>query len=172
VSTQSLIKIIGAIVLYLFLQVFVVRNLVFFEVGFCFLYISVILFLPNTLPVSGVLIIAFLVGLIIDIFSNTAGLHASACVLIAFLRSYILKILFPTRGLETELVISLEGLGTERFIRYIVIMTFTHHLYLFFLEAGTIQFFLNTSLKVVSSVLFTSLVVFLMHIYLKSLQNS
>ncbi len=171
-STQSLIKIIGAIVLYLFLQVFVVRNLVFFEVGFCFLYISVILFLPNTVPVSGVLIIAFLVGLVIDIFSNTAGLHASACVLIAFLRSYILKILFPTRGLETELVISLEGLGTERFIRYIVIMTFTHHLYLFFIEAGTIQFFLNTSLKVVSSVLFTSLVVFLMHIYLKSLQNS
>jgi hypothetical protein len=159
-------------VLYLFLQVFVVRNLVFFEVGFCFLYISVILFLPNTVPVSGVLIIAFLVGLVIDIFSNTAGLHASACVLIAFLRSYILKILFPTRGLETELVISLEGLGTERFIRYIVIMTFTHHLYLFFIEAGTIQFFLNTSLKVVSSVLFTSLVVFLMHIYLKSLQNS
>ena len=144
-STQSLIKIIGAIVLYLFLQVFVVRNLVFFEVGFCFLYISVILFLPNTVPVSGVLIIAFVVGLIIDIFSNTAGLHASACVLIAFLRSYILKILFPTRGLETELVISLEGLGTERFIRYIVIMTFTHHLYLFFLEAGNIHFFLNTS---------------------------
>lgn len=171
-STQSLVKIIGAVVLYLFLQIFVVRNLVFFEVGFCFLYISVILFLPNTVPVSGVLLIAFLVGLIIDIFSNTAGLHASACVLIAFLRSYILKILFPTRGLETELVISLEGLGTERFIRYIVIMTFTHHLYLFFLEAGTIQFFLNTSLKVVSSVLFTSLVVFLMHIYLKSLQNS
>ncbi len=171
-STQSLIKILGAIVLYLFLQVFVVRNLVFFDVGFCFLYISVILFLPNTVPVSGVLVIAFLVGLVIDIFSNTAGLHASACVLIAFLRSYILKILFPTRGLETELVISLEGLGTERFIRYIVIMTFTHHLYLFFIEAGTIQFFLNTSLKVVSSVLFTSLVVFLMHIYLKSLQNS
>ncbi len=171
-STQSLIKILGAIVLYLFLQVFVVRNLVFFDVGFCFLYISVILFLPNTVPVSGVLVTAFLVGLVIDIFSNTAGLHASACVLIAFLRSYILKVLFPTRGLETELVISLEGLGTERFIRYIVIMTFTHHLYLFFIEAGTIQFFLNTSLKVVSSVLFTSLVVFLMHIYLKSLQNS
>ena len=171
-STQSLIKILGAIVLYIFLQVFVVRNLVFFDVGFCFLYISVILFLPNTVPVSGILVIAFLVGLVIDIFSNTAGLHASACVLIAFLRSYILKILFPTRGLETELVISLEGLGTERFIRYIVIMTFTHHLYLFFIEAGTIQFFLNTSLKVVSSVLFTSLVVFLMHIYLKSLQNS
>lgn len=171
-STQSLIKILGALGLYLFLQVFVVRNLVFFDVAFCFLYISVILFLPNTVPVSVVLITAFFIGLAVDIFSNTAGLHASACVLIAFLRSYILKILFPSRGLETELVISLEGFGTERFIRYIVIMTFVHHLFLFFVEAGTIQFFLNTSLKIVSSVIFTSLVIFLMHIYLKSLQNS
>lgn len=171
-STQSLIKILGALVLYLLLQVFVVRNLVFFDVAFCFLYISVILFLPNTVPVSGVLITAFFIGLSVDIFYNTAGLHASSCVLIAFLRSYILKILFPFRALETKIVISLEGLGTERFIRYIVIMTFVHHLFLFFVEAGTIQFFLNTSLKVVSSVVFTSLVVFLMHIYLKSLQNS
>jgi hypothetical protein len=110
--------------------------------------------------------------LVVDIFYNTAGIHASACVLIAYLRSYILKVLFPTRGLETEVIISLEGMGTERFIRYIIILTFTHHLYLFFLEAGSLQFFLNTSLKVVASVVFTSVIVFLLHIFFKSLQNS
>jgi rod shape-determining protein MreD len=172
VSTSTIIKIIGAIALYLFLQVFIVGNLVFFDVAFCFLYISVIIFLPNNVPVLGLLSIAFFVGLVVDIFYNTAGIHASACVLIAYLRSYILKVLFPTRGLETEVIISLEGMGTERFIRYIIILTFTHHLYLFFLEAGSLQFFLNTSLKVVASVVFTSVIVFLLHIFFKSLQNS
>lgn len=171
-NTQELFKTAGAILLYVFLQVFVVRNLVFFDVAFCFLYISVIIFLPNTISISALILISFFVGLFVDVFYNTAGIHASACVLIAFLRSYILKILFPTRGLETELVISIEGLGTERFIRYIIIITFIHHLFLFFVEAGSLNFFLNTSLKVVSSVLFTSLVVFLLHIYFKSLQNS
>ncbi len=171
-NTQSFLKIAGTTLLYVFLQVFVVRNLIFFDVAFCFLYISIILFLPNNISITSLLLLAFTIGLCVDIFYNTAGIHASACVLIAYLRSYILKILFPTRGLETELVISIEGLGTERFIRYIIIMTFIHHLYLFFIEAGTFHFFLNTTLKVVASVLFTSLVVFLFHIYFKSLQNS
>ena len=171
-NTQTLIKTIGTIILYLFLQVFIVRNLVFFEVAFCFVYISVILFMPSNTPVSVLLLIAFLIGLFVDLFYNTAGIHASATVLIAYLRSYIIKILFPTKGLDTELVISLDGMGMERFIRYIIILTFVHHLFLFFVEAGSFKFFLNTSLKVVASVMFTSVVTFLLHVYFKSLQNS
>ncbi|MCP9766573.1 hypothetical protein EGI22_01550 [Lacihabitans sp. LS3-19] len=171
-NTQTLFKIIGTVALYLFLQVFIVRNLVFFDVAFCFVYISIILFLPSNTPVSAVLLIAFITGLIVDMFYNTAGLHASAALLLAYLRIYIIKILFPTKGLETDLVISLDGMGMERFIRYIVILTFIHHFYLFFLEAGSLKFFLNTSLKVVASVLFTSIVTFLLHVYFKSLQNS
>jgi rod shape-determining protein MreD len=172
VNTQTLFKVIGTVALYLFLQVFIVRNLVFFEVAFCFVYISIILFLPSNTPVSAVLLIAFLVGLAVDLFYNTAGMHASASLLLAYLRSYIIKVLFPTKGLDTELVISLDGMGMERFIRYIVILTFVHHVYLFFLEAGSLNYFLNTSLKVVASVLFTSIVTFLLHVYFKSLQNS
>lgn len=171
-NTQTLFKVIGTVLLYLFLQVFIVRNLVFFEVAFCFVYISIILFLPSNTPVSVVLLIAFLTGLSVDLFYNTAGMHASASLLLAFLRSYIIKVLFPTKGLDTELVISLDGMGMERFIRYIVILTFIHHLYLFFLEAGSLNYFLNTSLKVVASVMFTSVVTFLLHVYFKSLQNS
>ncbi len=171
-NTQTLFKVIGTVLLYLFLQVFIVRNLVFFEVAFCFVYISIILFLPSNTPVSVVLLIAFLTGLSVDMFYNTAGMHASASLLLAFLRSYIIKVLFPTKGLDTELVISLDGMGMERFIRYIVILTFIHHLYLFFLEAGSLNYFLNTSLKVVASVMFTSVVTFLLHVYFKSLQNS
>ncbi|MCF8324940.1 MAG: hypothetical protein K9I84_08275 [Leadbetterella sp.] len=171
-NTKTLFKVIGTVLLYLFLQVFIVRNLVFFEVAFCFVYISIILFLPSNTPVSVVLLIAFLTGLSVDLFYNTAGMHASASLLLAFLRSYIIKVLFPTKGLDTELVISLDGMGMERFIRYIVILTFIHHLYLFFLEAGSLNYFLNTSLKVVASVMFTSVVTFLLHVYFKSLQNS
>lgn len=171
-NTQNLFKIIGSILLYTFLQVFIVRNLVFFDVAFCFVYISVILFLPNNTPTSILLLVAFLIGIVIDMFYNTAGMHASAAVLIAYLRGYILKVLFPTKGLDTEQVISLNGMGTERFIRYIIILTFIHHFYLFFLEAGTISLFLNTSLKVIASVLYSTIVIFLFHIYFKSLQNS
>ncbi|MBX2953275.1 MAG: hypothetical protein KF870_12280 [Leadbetterella sp.] len=171
-NTQTILKIAASIIIYTLLQVFILRNLVFFDVAFCFVYISVILFLPSTTPTSTALLIAFVTGILVDMFYNTAGLHASAAVMIAFIRGFILKVLFPSRGLENEIVISVEGMGVERFIRYIVILTFIHHTYLFFLEAGTFNFFLNTSLKILASVMFSSIVIFLLHVYLKSLRNS
>ncbi|MGL4630206.1 MAG: hypothetical protein ACRCVT_03290 [Leadbetterella sp.] len=118
------------------------------------------------------MILAFCIGLIVDVYYNTTGLHASACVLIASLRNYIVKILFPTKGLESEVIVSIDGMGPERFIRYIIIMTFIHHFYLFFLEAGGFGTFLNTSLKVVASVIFSSIVIFLLQISFKGLQNN
>lgn len=171
-NTQSILKIGGSIIIYTFLQVFVLRNLVFFDVAFCFVYISVILFLPSSTPTSTILIIAFLTGLLVDMFYNTAGLHASASVLIGYIRGFILRILFPSKGIENEIVISVDGMGVERLIRYIVILTFIHHTYLFFIEAGSFNFFLNTSLKILASVMFSSIVIFLLHVYLKSLRNS
>lgn len=171
-NTQTILRIGSSILIYTLLQVFVLRNLVFFDVAFCFVYISVILFLPSNTPTATTMLIAFVTGIVVDMFYNTAGLHASASVLIAYMRGFILKVLFPSRGLENEIVISVDGMGVERFIRYIVIMTFIHHTFLFFVEAGTINFFLNTSLKIIASVLFSSVVIFLLHVYLKSLQNS
>lgn len=171
-NTPTLVRIAASVIIYTLLQVFILRNLVFFDVAFCFVYISVILFLPSTTATSTALLIAFVTGILVDMFYNTAGLHASAIVMIAFIRGFILKVLFPSRGLENEIIISVEGMGVERFIRYIVILTFIHHTYLFFLEAGTFTFFLNTSLKILSSVMFSSMVIFLLHVYLKSLRNS
>lgn len=171
-NTQAFLRIGLSVIVYTLIQVLVLRNLVFFDVAFCFAYISVVLFLPSSTPTSVVLLVAFLTGLVVDMFYNTAGLHTSATLLIAYLRGFILKVLFPSKGLENEIVISIEGMGMERFIRYIVIMTFIHHTYLFFVEAGNFNLFLNTSLKIVSSVLFSSVVIFLLHVYLKSLRNS
>ena len=171
-NTQTILKILLSVLLYVFLQVFIVRNLVFFNVAFCFVYISVILNIPSSMRMSLYLLLAFGIGLFVDAFYDTAGLHASASLLIALLRNYIIKVLFPTKGLENEVIISIDGMGAERFIRYIIIMTFIHHFYLFFLEAGGIQFFLTTSLKVVASVMFSSIVIFLLQVYFKGLQNA
>lgn len=171
-NTQTILRIGGSIIVYTLLQVFILRNLVFFDVAFCFVYISVILFLPGNTPTSTVLIVAFLTGVFVDMFYNTAGLHASASLLIGYLRGFILKVLFSAKGIENEIVISVDGMGVERFIRYIVVMTFIHHTYLFFVEAGSFNHLLNTFLKIIASVLFSSVVIFLLHVYLKSLRNS
>jgi hypothetical protein len=172
VNTQTALKVALSIILYIFLQVFIVRNLVFFNVAFCFVYISAILTMPTSMRTSLYLILAFLIGLFVDAFYDTMGIHASASLLVAGIRNYVVKVLFPTKGLENEVVMSIDGMGAERFIRFIIILTFIHHLYLFFIEAGGFNFFLNTSLKVIASVMFSSVVIFLLQVYFKGLQNS
>jgi hypothetical protein len=158
-NSQTVIRLTLTFVIYLILQIVIIRNFVFFDVAFCFVYIACILLLPDEIAPIWVILISFLIGLLVDIFYNTAGIHASACVAIGYLRGYIIKFLFPTKGVENEVVISLKDMGAERFIRYVAILTIIHHSMLFFVEAGGFQFFLITVLKIICSVVFTTFMI-------------
>jgi hypothetical protein len=160
-NSQQVIKLSLTLVIYLILQIFVLRNFVLANVAFCLVYVACILLLPNEIATSWVLLISFVIGLSVDIFYNTAGLHASATVLMGFLRGTVVKYLFPTKGLDTEIVISLKDMGGERFIRYIATLTLAHHTALFFVEAGNFDLFLVTIVKIICSVLFTTVMIFL-----------
>nr|WP_299418421.1 hypothetical protein [uncultured Emticicia sp.] len=161
-NSQTVIKLVLTFVIYLVLQILVIRNFVFFDVAFCFVYIACILLIPDEIDPIWVILISFLIGLLVDIFYNTAGVHASACVMIGYLRSYIIKFLFPTKGVESDITISLKEMGGERFIRYVAILTIIHHSLLFFVEAGGFQFFLITVLKIICSVIFTMFLIIIL----------
>lgn len=170
-NTQTVYKIIVTFLLFLVLQLLVFRHFVIQDYAFCFMYIACILLLPNEIPPTWVIFISFLVGLTTDIFYDTAGVHASACTLIGYLRAYIIKFLFPNKGLESEVVISIAGMGTERFVRYLVIMVLIHHTFLFFIEAGTLQYFVVTLIKIISSVFVTTLTIVLLHVTFRGIQH-
>jgi hypothetical protein len=161
-NSQTVIRLVLTFVIYLILQIVVIRNFVFFDVAFCFVYIACILLLPDEIDPIWVILISFLIGLLVDIFYNTAGIHASASVLIGYMRGYIIKFLFPTKGVENEVVITLKDMGAERFVRYVAVLTLVHHSMLFFVEAGGFQFFLITILKIICSVVFTTFMIIIL----------
>lgn len=161
-NSQTVIRLVLTFVIYLILQIVVIRNFVFFDVAFCFVYIACILLLPDEIAPVWVILISFLIGLLVDIFYNTAGIHASASVLIGYLRGYIIKFLFPTKGVENEVVITLKDMGAERFVRYVAVLTLIHHSTLFFVEAGGFHFFLITILKIICSVVFTTFMIIIL----------
>lgn len=170
-NTQTVYKIIVTFLLFLALQLLVFRNIVIQDYAFSFMYIATILLLPFEIATTWVILISFLVGLIVDIFYDTAGVHASACVLIGFLRGNIVKFLFPNKGLESDIVFSITSMGVERFVRYIFIMTLIHHTFLFFVEAGTFQFLVVTVLKIISSVLVSTISIVLLHVLFRGIQH-
>lgn len=135
--------------LMVLLQIPLLNNWVFFNVGFPFLYVGFLLFLPMTLSRSWLLISGFLIGLLMDIFCNTPGMHAFATVFVCFIRSKWLDIILDAGDQELELTIT--SLGWPKFIVTILPLVFFHHLVLFALENEGFNRFGYLLVKVFSS---------------------
>ena len=87
--------------LFLILQIFIFNQL---ELGFGIYFLICPLFvmlLPFEINVYLMLGIAFLMGGIIDVFSNTYGLHASALLFFAYLRPFVFKLFSPREGYDS-----------------------------------------------------------------------
>ena len=146
-------------VIYLLVQVLLVRNLVLFDTAFCFVYVAFILLLPIEAGPLLLMALGFSYGLAIDIFYDSLGIHAAACVFMAYLRTHWIGLLTPRGGYEQGMFISVKSMGLEWFATYSFFLIFVHHLTLLFLEAGGTKWFLFTLGKVFFSALFTFILV-------------
>lgn len=146
-------------ILLVFLQVFILNNIQFSGYINPYIYVLLILALPFETPKWLLLIIAFTLGLTIDLFSGTVGMHSSATVFMAFIRPYILKVISPRDGYESETLPQLRYYGANWFIRYAVILILAHHFFLFFIEVLRFSDFFATFARVVLSSIFTIILV-------------
>ncbi|MES2763315.1 MAG: rod shape-determining protein MreD [Bacteroidota bacterium] len=137
------------------LQVLIVQNIRLGSFVILFPYVLFILLLPFETPKLTVLLCAFFTGLTIDMFYDTAGMHAAACTLIGFLRYYILKLLSPREGYEPGHTPNVDSMGPVWFITYSALIIFIHHLFFFYLEIFRFSEFFRTFLRVILSTIGT-----------------
>ena len=90
--------------------------------------------MPITLPHNVDMLIGALVGLVMDVFCNSLGVHTAACILVMFIRPYLIGALVNDKDRLNE-QISLRSIGMEAILRYVVIMVIIHHLMVFTLAA-------------------------------------
>lgn len=126
-----------------------------------YVYILFILLLPFETPAWVTLSLGFILGLIIDIFSETLGMHTAATVLISFIRPYVLSSFAPRDGYETRTLPRVFYYGLPWFIKYTIIMVLVHHLVLFYIEIFRFQDFFAILLRVILSTIFSSALVIL-----------
>lgn len=128
-----------------------------------FPYILFIILYPVNGNRFGLLLSAFFLGLIMDMFCNSGGVHAAASVVLAFVRPSFFRFSFGV-SYEYQTIKINERLTPERF-SFILISVVTHHLVLFILETFRFSFFLTVLLKTLLSTIFT-IVVCIILIYL------
>jgi rod shape-determining protein MreD len=137
------------------LQVLILNNIQLGGYINPYLYVWFILMLPFETPVALVMVLGFLLGLTIDMFLNTAGVHAAACVAMGYARHYILKIFAPREGYEFGAQPSLVSLGLKWYLSYAGLLVFVHHTVLFYAEVFRLSEFSYTMLRVILSSIFT-----------------
>lgn len=165
-SLRSVLFYVFGLVFCLAIQILVLRNLVFFNYAFCFLYIGGVLVLPPDLDKTAYLLIAFVTGILLDMFMNTLGLHAAATVLVAYLRSFWLERHVRQTG-EELVALTLRRVGFVPFISLFFPLVFIHSAALFLIEANTFSLILHTAIRIVASSLFTMLGILLWQSFVK-----
>lgn len=140
-------------ILLILLQTLIIKNIPFGSYFVPMPYVLFLLMLPfETMPLL-VLILAFVTGLTVDVFYDTQGIHASACVVLGFVRFYFLRLLAPREGYEANLKPTVQYMGNAWFVYYALPMLLIHHLFFFYLEEFGFDDFLFTLLKTLGSTL-------------------
>ena len=153
------IKQIGRYIVVMLLQVLLLDQLQLWGACHPYVYILCLLMMPITLPHSLSMVIGAAVGLVMDIFCNSLGVHTAACILLMFIRPYLIGVIVNDKDRLNE-QISLRAIGMEALIKYVVILVLIHHLTVFLLAAWSwahIGFVLLETL--VSSLITISLII-------------
>jgi rod shape-determining protein MreD len=132
------------------LQVLILNHLQIGGYATPFLYIYFILKFTGVKR-NRLMLLAFALGLIIDIFSNSPGMHTAACVLLAFAQPFILRLFTPRDAVAGNIIASFKSIGFFSFLRYTFWCVLIHHSALitieFFslMEIGSILIHIGTS---------------------------
>ena len=129
-------------------QVLVLGHLALFNIGFCFVYLLFLLLLPIETGYVQSMIGAVVLGLVVDIFAGTLGIHASASVLLMFLRPFWLRTITPRQGFEVNTLPEIANYGLFWFLLYAGPLVIIHAIAVFFLEAAGSGLFWITLSKI------------------------
>ena len=144
----------------LFLQVFVLNNILFMGHINPYLYIIFVFLYPlkeNRFPF---LFYCFLLGIFIDFFSDSGGIHAFSILFIAYTRLFFVRLYFRKVVADYPFFnLRLEPFG--KVFNYVVTLTVIHHLIYFSFANFSFQNYANVLLNTLYSSIFTLLLYFL-----------
>lgn len=141
----------GLFILLLAIQLLIMDNIQLSGYINPYVYILIVIILPFEIPSWALLLVSFLAGLTLDIFSGTPGLHTSSTVFAGFIRPYVLNLISPREGYEPGDMPGISTYGFRWFIIYLLLMVFMHHFVLFMVEVFRFEYFLRTILRILLS---------------------
>ncbi|PDH48278.1 MAG: hypothetical protein CND37_03825 [Bacteroidetes bacterium MED-G20] len=154
----------------IFIQIFFVDALDFGTYSSFFSPVIITFFILkqrlNT-TVFQLLIAAFFLGIITDVFRNTLGLNTSILLIITFLKPTFLYAISSKEDIEKDVDLNLFNIGVFRFLLFFGISIFTYHLLFFLLEQFSFNNFLILLFRAIINTLSALIfLIFLQYIFI------
>lgn len=145
-----------------FFQVIIFNHINFLGYINPYIYILFIALFPVRNNRIVIILISFLLGLSIDLFLDTGGIHAAACVFIAYIRPVLLKSSFGMIYEHQTIRFNSVDFGAK--LTYVTLLTLIHHLVLFSLEIFSISKVILILQKTLFSSIFSIILIILITI--------
>lgn len=146
-----------------FIQIWIFKHITFSLGGFAFIHFLIypvaILLLPVKTPRSILLCLAFLLGILMDVFYDSLGVHAAAMVFTAYIRNTIIAFLEPFEGYNINDIPTIKQMGSAWFVSYLSIALLIHIFLYFSFEAFSFVFFFEIFLNTIFSFIVSFIVI-------------
>ena len=148
---RTLVNIIRFLVLVV-AQVLIVNHIRLGGYVHPYIYLIFVMLLPLNMPGWQLLLSGFGIGLAIDFFMGTLGMHAGATTLMAFCRPAIIRLVSGSQKFENIREPNVSQLDFPWFLRYTLCMVFVHNFTLFMLEGFSFHLVGQAMLRIIISV--------------------
>ena len=118
----------------IFMQALIFNRIILFHVAVPIVFIYFIIRLQIDLKLSYLFLLSFLIGLIIDIFSDTPGVNALACTLIASIRKPIFFAYIPKDDVTDRLTPGVSTMGLLSYSKYLITFVLIYTFLVFTIE--------------------------------------
>ena len=162
---MTFIREIGRLLLVLALQVLLFDHLHIGNWGVVMMYVLFLINLPVRIPRWAEMLIGLTVGLVMDMWHSSLGIHIAACVALSFARPLLLsQAVQDIERIKDNM--SIQTIGRIEYTKCAVILTVLHHFIVFSLETWNKQFWWIVLLQTLVSSIMT-LCIILGYEYLK-----
>lgn len=155
---SALTLLIWSIVLIL-AQALVFNHVCLFGVAVPLVFVYILVKLPITMPKEWLFTTAYVVGLIIDIFSDTLGMNALACTLTIAVRRQVIRMYVARDEELPDPYPGLKSFGTFTFVKYVLTFTLLYCVLIFSIESFSAHNLTQLILRIIFSILLTSMLI-------------
>ena len=158
--TKTVLTFILLFIVLIPAQAVIFNNLILFNVALPLVFIYLIISLPITLSTNWAMTIGFVTGMVVDIFSDTAGINALACTMLAFVRKPVYHLYMSYDDDLSGFRPSIATMGPAAYMKYLLTMVFIYCFTVFTIEAFQFFNFRLLILRTIFSTMFTLIIIY------------